>query len=160
MNENISKWSPSDKSIHRLMDPICRLLCSTKSLAAILGVCVGNYPFIFSLTWELVVLLRLILCTTLIAFSSLSSPTKDSTTGMNVGSLTLGVTLTGCVLLLGFSFGASSSFYTLAIAAFAVIEHWLLLFVASLSSYTFGFAFAIVGHWLLFYPFHTDSVPA
>ena len=58
------------------------------------------------------------------------------------------------------SFGASPSLNMLAISAFAVVEHWLLLFVASLPSYTLVFAFAIVGRWLLFYPFHVDSLTA
>ena len=95
------------------------------------------------------VLLRLTVHNSItLAFSSLnlSSPTKDSTTGMNVGSLTLRVTLTGCVLLLGFSLEASPSLYTLAISALAVVEHWLLLFVASLSLYMLVFAFASFGH--------------
>ena len=58
-----------------------------------------------------------------IALTSLSSPTKDSTTGMNVGSLTLEGMLTGCVLLLGFAFGASPSLHVhmLAFSAFAVV---------------------------------------
>ena len=139
------------------MDPICRLLCST-NFATILGVCVCSYPFISSLIWELVVLLRLTVHDS-IAFTSLSSPTKDSTTGMNVGSLTLRVTLTGCVLLLGFSLEASPSLYTLAISVLARVEHWLLFCVASLLLDTLVFAFAIVGRWL-FYPFRVDSVPA
>ena len=140
------------------MDPICRLLCST-NFATILGVCVCSYPFISSLIWELVVLLRLTVHDS-IAFTSLSSPTKDSTTGMNVGSLTLRVTLTGCVLLLGFSFGASPSLNTLAISALAVVEHWLLFCVASLLLDTLVSAFAIAGRWLLFYPLRMDYVPA
>ena len=142
------------------MDPICRLLCST-NFATILGVCVCSYPFISSLIWELVVLLRLTVHDS-IAFTSLSSPTKDSTmaTGMNVGSLTLRVTLTGCVLLLGFSLEASPSLYTLAISALAVVEHWLLFCVASLLLDTLVSAFAIAGRWLLFYPLRMDYVPA
>ena len=55
---------------------------------------------------------------------------------------------------------AFPSLHTLAISAFAVVEHWLLFFVASLLLDTLGFAFAIAGRWLLFYPLHMDYVPA
>ena len=42
------------------------------------------------------------------------------------------VTLTGSAPLLGFSFGDSLSLNTLVISAFTLVEHWLLVFVASL----------------------------
>ena len=111
------------------MDPSYCLLCLI-NFATILGGYVCSYPFILLLFWELVVLTVY----NSIAFSTLSSPTTDSTTGMNVESLNFGASLTRFAVLLGFSVGASLSLYTLAISAFAVVEHWLLLFVAFLPS--------------------------
>ena len=135
------------------MDPSYCLLC-LMIVATILGVCICSYPFIVLLFWDLVVLLQLTVHDS-ISFSSLSSPTKDSTTRMSMGSLTLGATWTGCVLLLGFSVEASLSLYTLMISAFFLVEHWLLLFVAALPSFLLVFAFAM----LHFYSFDVNAVP-